>query len=98
MIAPDDDLVRQIVQQAAAAHLHPRGPPMRRLRQLIERAAEVFADRLYAEANAEHGHLLRKRGFDRLVDAKILRPSDRKSTRLNSSHLVISYAVYCLKK
>ena len=23
---------------------------------------------------------------------------DRKSTRLNSSHLVISYAVFCLKK
>src|SRR5256885_12916997 len=26
------------------------------------------------------------------------RPIDRKSTRLNSSHLVISYAVFCLKK
>src|SRR5256885_3849875 len=26
------------------------------------------------------------------------RPLDRKSTRLNSSHLVISYAVFCLKK
>src|SRR5256885_8082117 len=25
-------------------------------------------------------------------------PTDRKSTRLNSSHLVISYAVFCLKK
>src|SRR5256885_8893334 len=29
----------------------------------------------------------------------IARPrQDRKSTRLNSSHLVISYAVFCLKK
>src|SRR5256885_3627975 len=28
----------------------------------------------------------------------IRRPLDRKSTRLNSSHLVISYAVFCLKK
>src|SRR5205807_443533 len=27
-----------------------------------------------------------------------LRERDRKSTRLNSSHLVISYAVFCLKK
>src|SRR5256885_11052446 len=27
-----------------------------------------------------------------------LRGADRKSTRLNSSHLVISYAVFCLKK
>src|SRR6266851_4955190 len=26
------------------------------------------------------------------------RPSDRKSTRLNSSHITISYAVFCLKK
>src|SRR5690625_4665533 len=26
------------------------------------------------------------------------RPSDRKSTRLNSSHVAISYAVFCLKK
>src|SRR5436190_2266926 len=25
-------------------------------------------------------------------------PEDRKSTRLNSSHTVISYAVFCLKK
>src|ERR1022692_3555748 len=27
-----------------------------------------------------------------------MKPADRKSTRLNSSHLVISYAVFCLKK
>src|SRR5256885_6188205 len=27
-----------------------------------------------------------------------LAATDRKSTRLNSSHLVISYAVFCLKK
>src|SRR5437773_7549010 len=25
-------------------------------------------------------------------------PTDRKSTRLNSSHITISYAVFCLKK
>ena len=28
----------------------------------------------------------------------IFKQIDRKSTRLNSSHLVISYAVFCLKK
>src|SRR5437667_4400510 len=27
-----------------------------------------------------------------------IRSSDRKSTRLNSSHITISYAVFCLKK
>src|SRR5436189_3896702 len=31
--------------------------------------------------------------FQKLVD-----PQDRKSTRLNSSHRCISYAVFCLKK
>src|SRR2546426_3063406 len=31
-------------------------------------------------------------------DVKGDRREDRKSTRLNSSHLVISYAVFCLKK
>src|SRR5256885_3560080 len=30
--------------------------------------------------------------------ARARRHGDRKSTRLNSSHLVISYAVFCLKK
>src|SRR5436853_2552034 len=29
---------------------------------------------------------------------RFVRPQDRKSTRLNSSHLGISYAVFCLKK
>src|SRR2546426_6357087 len=34
-----------------------------------------------------------------LVDAlEVVLDGDRKSTRLNSSHLVISYAVFCLKK
>src|SRR2546426_8080867 len=34
----------------------------------------------------------------RSSEASISRKRDRKSTRLNSSHLVISYAVFCLKK
>src|SRR2546426_2329389 len=33
-----------------------------------------------------------------LADQRSQRCRDRKSTRLNSSHLVISYAVFCLKK
>src|SRR5256885_9054239 len=32
------------------------------------------------------------------VHGEPLAGADRKSTRLNSSHLVISYAVFCLKK
>src|SRR3989454_8877229 len=37
-------------------------------------------------------HFFHRRGL------RSLRELDRKSTRLNSSHLVISYAVFCLKK
>src|SRR2546426_8313236 len=45
-----------------------------------------------------------RRGADRrpALDRRRVLPvgirGDRKSTRLNSSHLVISYAVFCLKK
>src|SRR5256885_9891642 len=44
-------------------------------------------------ANREHEQYAgRREGGDRHI------ARDRKSTRLNSSHLVISYAVFCLKK
>src|SRR5947207_5195671 len=33
-----------------------------------------------------------------LIDSYLADQEDRKSTRLNSSHTVISYAVFCLKK
>src|SRR3712207_8759982 len=41
-----------------------------------------------------------KDDLNRIVDkyAFYLDPEDRKSTRLNSSHANISYAVFCLKK
>src|SRR5256885_10399833 len=35
---------------------------------------------------------------ERILVAQRAGDRDRKSTRLNSSHLVISYAVFCLKK
>src|SRR5256885_16421190 len=42
---------------------------------------------------------IRKNALERLIaDAAVSGKTDRKSTRLNSSHLVISYAVFCLKK
>src|SRR5256885_4187202 len=42
-----------------------------------------------------HGHGL----LNKNVEPHFQKPmADRKSTRLNSSHLVISYAVFCLKK
>src|SRR5205807_10059091 len=46
-----------------------------------------------AEGNDLPGMLLGRFGDNPSVSKR-----DRKSTRLNSSHLVISYAVFCLKK
>src|SRR5256885_11925677 len=37
-------------------------------------------------------------GFSSFRLRRVTNRRDRKSTRLNSSHLVISYAVFCLKK
>src|SRR5947207_11936307 len=39
-----------------------------------------------------------RRGLRRALHPDVLGHRDRKSTRLNSSHTVISYAVFCLKK
>src|SRR5256885_6437313 len=55
-----------------------------RLAELICNYSESHRDReVPARAKLDEGCLVRQ---------------DRKSTRLNSSHLVISYAVFCLKK
>src|SRR2546422_8443955 len=42
-----------------------------------------------------HGFEAVRRRYERLLDGAL---QDRKSTRLNSSHGYISYAVFCLKK
>src|SRR5256885_10084564 len=51
------------------------------------------------KGSGHSGHCLAS-GFHSLVAGvgRAMGKSDRKSTRLNSSHLVISYAVFCLKK
>src|SRR2546426_4940523 len=60
---------------------------------------EVGIDPRLAAGVGRHDRGLRTRllrHFHDLVAVVVVR--DRKSTRLNSSHLVISYAVFCLKK
>src|SRR5690606_41353056 len=46
----------------------------------------------------DHASLLAVGGEDHVVEIERQRGRDRKSTRLNSSHVKISYAVFCLKK
>src|SRR5256885_3890019 len=60
---------------------------------LLSGDADEAAERAFAQI-----------GVDSRAEAELLNeigsigPLDRKSTRLNSSHLAISYAVFCLKK
>src|SRR5205814_3240278 len=63
-------------------------------RRLLERAAPDRADG--RDASDAPGDLTDAGASFVLAAAR--RRADRKSTRLNSSHLGISYAVFCLKK
>src|SRR5260221_10461306 len=47
---------------------------------------------------ARRGDIEPIRNYLECEPAEIVPDGDRKSTRLNSSHTVISYAVFCLKK
>src|SRR5258707_10894045 len=49
-------------------------------------------------ARGEHADSRRLAGAIGAKQTKKFTPRDRKSTRLNSSHANISYAVFCLKK
>src|SRR5256885_3627989 len=60
------------------------------LRAVLANALGAVPEAETRVARAAEGRIVRE-----VVDEG---DSDRKSTRLNSSHLVISYAVFCLKK
>src|SRR5690242_21314237 len=69
-------------------------------RQCFENYCLVY-DPAASESMRTRMEALGKQYIDRVPqpDAiKISNPLDRKSTRLNSSHMSISYAVFCLKK
>src|ERR1039457_4357721 len=60
---------------------------------------EIYPLSLHDALPISHRHREKERHHDdRLRSGRRAKSIDRKSTRLNSSHLVISYAVFCLKK
>src|SRR5256885_5518883 len=88
---PYTTLFRSVLGQAQAHEQHARLDVVvderQRRGRLIEMVlVEPVDERLAALRLEDHG----LEGPDLALD--------RKSTRLNSSHLVISYAVFCLKK
>src|SRR2546430_6286922 len=65
------------------------------VRALVRAGADVNACGGVTRATALH--MAARRGHVEIARA-LLDSGDRKSTRLNSSHSQISYAVFCLKK
>src|SRR5437773_6373343 len=70
------------------------------------RSSDLVGERITGE-QAQHGLVVLQQFCDEVHDPRVIpvivhrgKPHlpDRKSTRLNSSHITISYAVFCLKK
>src|SRR5690625_6579970 len=76
-------------------------PPYRRPVNMMFQSYALFPH-MTVEANVAFG--LKQEGVPRKEIARrraggvVALPGDRKSTRLNSSHVAISYAVFCLNK
>src|SRR5439155_24314394 len=82
--------------QSSAAHRHLHSFPTRRSSDLTgpgRRHDAALSDAPAFRARSKPGRLSPAQPAGAGTDGR-----DRKSTRLNSSHVAISYAVFCLKK
>src|SRR5258708_29709962 len=94
-----------MIRRPPRSTLFPYTTLFRSRRHMIPIVQVAVADDLCLAADEWLGAAIALRkesaeGVDRRfrVDADGARVVDRKSTRLNSSHQIISYAVFCLKK
>src|SRR5207248_11770059 len=89
-LLPYTTLFRSIEKSLALALIDPAHAALGTKLQVhvvgIERPARVIAPSPFDPSGRQHG------------PGASFRVRDRKSTRLNSSHRTISYAVFCLKK
>src|SRR5205814_8724066 len=79
------------------AHRDLHSFPTRRSSDLSDRRRRAGESRASSTWRRSSGGR-RKVAIEAMLMIKQNHPADRKSTRLNSSHLGISYAVFCLKK
>src|SRR5207249_7009550 len=83
-----DVLARGMFEDLALEHWGTMAGPLGARRSIAEVRARTLAGALECLHN----------GITTVQDMSAFSPLDRKSTRLNSSHVSISYAVFCLKK
>src|SRR5690606_39293805 len=89
MLVQDFKLVPAGFNQNTAPRSHIWDP----VQLVVNTNFSILVNRAGKELKDIHGHFgQREQVF------QIIFPQDRKSTRLNSSHVKISYAVFCLKK
>src|SRR5690625_6200621 len=94
----DDDTSLWTAQELVTTQGHQigtRSDSLSHCRLLRETEITQPIDQSRAEI-VDHWDTERRRKLDQLLEPYLRR--DRKSTRLNSSHVAISYAVFCLKK
>src|SRR5688572_31821389 len=75
-----------------------RRPPRSTLFPYTTLFRSLLAAQGHAVVDQGHVDVRGGRAAQRLLGLARVLPQDRKSTRLNSSHSQISYAVFCLKK
>src|SRR5215468_8080688 len=97
---PDDDAerLRALFRGAAKANhpdLHPGDPYAAMRFSEIAQAYDILRD---PKQRATYDRLLEFERKQFRSSKQVASFLDRKSTRLNSSHITISYAVFCLKK
>src|SRR3712207_8263092 len=87
-----------MIRRPPRSTLFPYTTLFRSVREARRRAVEHGRGR--AGRHGDQGRARTRAGGARADPARGLRPgaADRKSTRLNSSHANISYAVFCLNK
>src|SRR3712207_7887820 len=91
-----------MIRRPPRSTLFPYTTLFRSLVEGVDRQWQSVAQQLHATAGIRRRHLLMS--LDQvdatfvLLERGIGAVADRKSTRLNSSHANISYAVFCLKK
>src|SRR3712207_7653416 len=86
-----------MIRRPPRSTLFPYTTLFRSRRRLVRRPCRVL--RSHAGEPAAHARLVRRpRAAGGVAHGGRATAADRKSTRLNSSHANISYAVFCLKK
>src|SRR5690554_1900665 len=108
-IANAKDEIQQIIDQAETADFENTIEAMAFSGMQLDRISNIFFNLNSAETNDELQNIAqivapKLSAFANDISlnpdlfARVKQVQDRKSTRLNSSHVRISYAVFCLKK